>query len=120
MGKGARAHFQFDNSTPLSSADVAKASKVELGPHSLYNAESPEPKISHDELIEEAPMFILLTTYMSYLLLIVVGHVRDFIDGMLYPEKFKHLKAQNVWSPLWCLSWWYLVLTKISHRASPQ
>ncbi len=96
MGKGARAHF--DTTTPLSSADVSRGAKqvVELGPNSLYNAQSPEPKIDHDELIEEAPLFILLTTYMSYLLLIVVGHVRDFVDGLLYPEKFKHLKAQNV------------------------
>ncbi len=98
MGKGARAHFEY--STPLSSADLisgqdAKATLLE-GPHSLYNAESPEQRVDHDELIETAPLFILITTYLSYFILICVGHVRDFLDGIFYPEEFKHLKTQNV------------------------
>ena len=98
MGKGARAHFVYD--TPLSSSDLLSndANKTPLleGPHSLYNAESTETRVDHDELIETAPLFILITTYLSYFILICVGHVRDFVDGWLYPEVFKHLKAQNV------------------------
>ena len=94
MGKGARAHFQ-EYDTPLSSADLISDKAPLDGPQSLYNADSVE-KVDHDELIETAPLFILISTYLSYFILIVVGHVVDLYDGLFYPEKFKHLKSQNV------------------------
>jgi hypothetical protein len=80
----------------LTKKDDGKASGGATGTfYSLYNAQK-QPAVEHEELIETAPMFILITTYVSYLTLILVGHVRDFIDRILFPDKFKHLKAQNV------------------------
>jgi serine palmitoyltransferase len=94
MGKGKRAHFdKYD--TPLSSADLI-ASKPLLEAHSLYNAESVDSKIDHSELIEETPLWVLVTTYLSYFILILYGHFNDLIDSIFNPQKFKHLKTQNV------------------------
>lgn len=50
---------------------------------------------------DEPPYFILLTTYISYLFLIVLGHVRDFF-GKRFGDKKKYnsLKVQNGYAPL--------------------
>lgn len=49
------------------------------------------------EVVEkDPPYYILLTTYISYLILICVGHVRDFIGKRIYPGAYKHLMPHNV------------------------
>lgn len=45
---------------------------------------------------EEAPLFIILLTYLSYIILIVFGHVRDFLGKRLRPSAYKHLSVRNV------------------------
>jgi serine palmitoyltransferase len=45
---------------------------------------------------EEPPYYILITTYVSYLILIVVGHLRDFVGKRLYPDAYQHLMPSNV------------------------
>jgi serine palmitoyltransferase len=44
----------------------------------------------------DPPYYILLSTYISYLILICVGHVRDFIGKRLNPSFYKHLVPRNV------------------------
>ncbi|TCD67364.1 serine palmitoyltransferase component [Steccherinum ochraceum] len=44
---------------------------------------------------QEPPHYILLSTYVSYLLLIVIGHLRDFIGKRLRPSEYKHLMKQD-------------------------
>lgn len=46
--------------------------------------------------MEEPPYYILFTTYISYLWLICLGHLRDFFGKRLYPAKYSHLMASNV------------------------
>lgn len=42
--------------------------------------------------IEEDPgYFIVLATYCSYLILIVIGHMRDFVGKQLFPKSYRHL-----------------------------
>lgn len=48
------------------------------------------------EEIEEPSHFIYLTTYMSYLLLIVIGHLRDFIGKRTHRKSYQHLMPYNV------------------------
>ncbi|KAF7440174.1 serine palmitoyltransferase component [Pleurotus ostreatus] len=53
------------------------------------------------EVVEkDPPYYILLTTYISYLILICVGHVRDFIGKRIYPGAYKHLMPHNGLAPL--------------------
>jgi serine palmitoyltransferase len=56
--------------------------------------ELPEP------VMDEPPYYYLLTTYISYLVLIVFGHVRDFFGKRFRPEHYRHLKAANGYAAL--------------------
>ena len=54
----------------------------------------PEP------LMDEPPYYYLLTTYISYLILIVFGHVRDYFGKRFRPQHYRHLQARNGYAPL--------------------
>jgi len=49
---------------------------------------------------DEPPYYYLLTTYISYLILIIFGHVRDFFGKRFRPDHYKHLKAANGYAAL--------------------
>lgn len=53
-----------------------------------------------DPIEDEAPYYYLLTTYLSYLILIIIGHTRDFFGKRFRKEAYSHLKAQNGYAPL--------------------
>ena len=53
-----------------------------------------------DPVIDEPPYYYLLTTYVSYLILIIFGHVRDFFGKRFREEHYRHLKARNGYAPL--------------------
>ncbi|BEI83472.1 hypothetical protein CcaverHIS002_0400760 [Cutaneotrichosporon cavernicola] len=63
---------------------------------SSYN--SAEPVHPEEEL--EPPFYILLTTYLSYLFLICLGHVRDFFGKKMYPQNYAHLLPANGYAAL--------------------
>ncbi|KAF2104411.1 serine palmitoyltransferas-like protein 2 [Rhizodiscina lignyota] len=79
-----RQHAQFG---PLGSKNHLYSSRFEGG-------EFPDP------IEDEPPYFFLLTTYVSYLILIIFGHVRDFFGKRFREERYRHLKAQNGYAPL--------------------
>jgi serine palmitoyltransferase len=82
--KIARADAQFG---PLISTDHLYSSKFEGG-------EFPEP------VEDEPPYYYLLTTYLSYLILIIFGHVRDFFGKRFRESHYRHLKPMNGLAPL--------------------
>ena len=45
---------------------------------------------------QDPPYYILLSTYISYLILICLGHVRDFVGKRLNPSSYKHLMPRDV------------------------
>jgi serine palmitoyltransferase len=56
--------------------------------------EFPEP------IMDEAPYYYLLTTYISYLVLIIFGHVRDFFGMRFKEDSYRHLKSRNGYAAL--------------------
>ncbi|KAL9587439.1 MAG: hypothetical protein Q9212_000255 [Teloschistes hypoglaucus] len=54
----------------------------------------PEP------IIEDPPYYYLITTYISYLILIIFGHVRDFFGKRFREKHYRHLQARNGYAPL--------------------
>ncbi|KAJ1499652.1 serine palmitoyltransferase component [Coelomomyces lativittatus] len=50
--------------------------------------------------VDSAPLFTLMTTYFSYLILIVFGHVRDFLGRWFEKETTKHLRPHDGYAPL--------------------
>ncbi|GAA5995483.1 uncharacterized protein JCM10292_005201 [Rhodotorula paludigena] len=49
---------------------------------------------------EEPTVWVYLHTYLSYALLIVLGHIRDFIGKRLFPSSYSHLRPSNGYAPL--------------------
>ncbi|GAA6021470.1 hypothetical protein JCM11491_006506 [Sporobolomyces phaffii] len=49
---------------------------------------------------EEPSIWIYLQTFISYALLIVLGHLRDFFGKMLFPASYAHLRPSNGYAPL--------------------
>lgn len=79
MGKGARAYI-----APLNSSDVPDALHQAV-PSLLKDASTngyTRTLKQHDEE-ESIPLFTLVTTYISYFILILYGHLRDYMDYFL-------------------------------------
>ncbi|CED83012.1 serine palmitoyltransferase 2 [Phaffia rhodozyma] len=53
----------------------------------------------HQEPVEP-PYYVFLTTYVSYLLLIFVGHMRDFFGKRMYPSFFRELMPHDGYAAL--------------------
>jgi serine palmitoyltransferase len=54
----------------------------------------PEP------VMDEPPYYYLVTTYISYLILIAFGHVRDFFGKRFREDRYRHLQARNGYAAL--------------------
>ncbi len=83
MGKGTRAHFEKPKESLL-----IHDSKI-----TLYTTEKPLTTV-HE--LEQAPLFSLITTYLSYLLLILFGHLRDIFGKVFRKADYKHLAVSDV------------------------
>lgn len=53
-----------------------------------------------DPVLDEPPYYYLLTTYISYMVLIIFGHVRDFFGKRFRPENYRHLQAAHGYAAL--------------------
>ncbi|KAH8178715.1 aminotransferase class I and II domain-containing protein [Sarocladium implicatum] len=88
----------------IEESERQRKAEAEFGP--LNHPDHRYTSKSHGKPLEapiedEPPYFILLTTYVSYLFLIMLGHVRDFF-GKRFGDKKKYnsLKVQNGYAPL--------------------
>lgn len=91
---------------PLSSEEVShqKHLDAQFGPllsqkHRYVSKHHGEPLTA--PVIDEPPYYYVLTTYISYLLLIALGHIRDFF-GKRFSKKslYQTIKAVNGYAPL--------------------
>lgn len=93
--------------TPPTSERPVSANHLQFGfcPNENYRYKSAHKpgsrfKQPHEQ---DPPYYILITTYLSYLLLICLGHLRDFFGKRLYPAFYRHLLSFDVsHSPLAC------------------
>ncbi|KAJ7711254.1 serine palmitoyltransferase 2 [Mycena metata] len=49
---------------------------------------------------KDPPYYILLSTYIGYLILICLGHLRDFVGKRLSPASYRHLMPNDGYAPL--------------------
>ncbi|KAJ3976041.1 pyridoxal phosphate-dependent transferase [Lentinula raphanica] len=49
---------------------------------------------------QDPPYYILFSTYISYLILIVLGHMRDFFGKRFHPYSYRHLMPHDGYAPL--------------------
>ena len=90
---------------PPSVAEAKRKAKVEaqfgplVHPSHRYVSENKGDELA-DPVIDEPPYYYLLTTYISYMVLIIFGHVRDFFGKRFRPDNYKHLKDANGYAAL--------------------
>ena len=92
----------FSPPSPAEAKRIAKAhaafgplgSKQHLYTSRFVGTEFPEP------IEDEPPYYFLITTYISYLILIIFGHVRDFFGKLFKQESYKHLRELDGYAPL--------------------
>ena len=53
-----------------------------------------------DPVEDEPPYYFLITTYISYLILMIFGHCRDFFGKRFRRDRYKHLMASKGYAPL--------------------
>ncbi|KAI1763074.1 serine palmitoyltransferase 2 [Hypoxylon sp. FL1150] len=91
---------------PLSSTEVSRQKRfdAQFGPlvhpsHRYVSKHHGEPLEA--PIIDEPPYYYVLTTYISYLLLLALGHIRDFF-GKRFSKKpaYKTIRAANGYAPL--------------------
>lgn len=84
--------------------DRQKRADAQFGP--LLDPSHRYTSMSHGETLEapvedEPPYYFILTTYISYLILIVLGHIRDFFGKRFgNPKHYRALKAFNGYAAL--------------------
>ncbi|KAI8143195.1 pyridoxal phosphate-dependent transferase [Fennellomyces sp. T-0311] len=130
MGKGKRAHTisipSINLSTPKSSSDhsfsVSPPSFLQKNHHdgprflsqsasSLTTQQAPpkrwtpprKPRKTYDDLehkMDDAPLYVLVLTYLNYFVLILFGHLRDILGKLTKPQAYAHLKTSNGYAPL--------------------
>ena len=92
----------FQPPSPAEARRIAKA-HAQFGPlgHPTHRYTSrhqggafPEP------VMDEPPYWYLLTTYLSYLILIVFGHVRDYFGKRFRKHDYRHLQAHDGYAAL--------------------
>ena len=86
--------------TPPTSEQFASANHLQFGfcaneNYRYRSAHKPgtQLKVLHEQ---DPPYYILLTTYLGYLFLICIGHLRDFFGKRLYPSFYRHLLPFDV------------------------
>ena len=91
--------------SPPSDAEARRIAKehAQFGPIGHASHQYSSRQVGKDfpkPINDEPPYFILLTTYISYLILIVFGHVRDFFGKRFAPHRYRHLQARDGYGPL--------------------
>lgn len=86
---------EHDDEKKLLSSEkvVVSADKVQMSKETAVQRATANDE---ETLLEEAPFFVLITTYVGYLILIVFGHIRDFFGKRFKRRQYAHLKNAKV------------------------
>lgn len=49
---------------------------------------------------QEPPYYVVISTYISFIILILLGHMRDFFGKRFRPARYAHLMPHNGYAPL--------------------
>ncbi|KAF8270690.1 pyridoxal phosphate-dependent transferase [Lactarius quietus] len=88
---------------PPTSEQIVTADHLQFGfcPNNNYrykSAHKPGAKLKYHQ--QDPPYYIIFTTYLSYLLLICLGHIRDFFGKRFYSAFYRHLLPIDGYAPL--------------------
>lgn len=65
----------------------------------LYVSKHPVGEPLPTPIDDDPPYPIYLLTYLNYLILIIIGHIRDFFGKIFKPQEYKHLVEKDGYAP---------------------
>lgn len=65
----------------------------------LYVSKHPVGEPLPEPIDDEPPYFIFLATLLSYFILIIIGHIRDFFGKMFKPKDYEDLVQKDGYAP---------------------
>lgn len=86
----------------LDSLDEHKMKVPSLTPAQRRNSIAAAQRKYEDfeQKIEAAPLFVLVSTYLNYFVLILFGHVRDIMGKLFKRKEYAHLRMSEGYAPL--------------------
>ncbi|KAL4402443.1 serine palmitoyltransferase component [Malassezia pachydermatis] len=92
---------------PSASAQNGQSSQLQHSEFGLsqdneysWTSQYDQSQLNADTEEESASYLTVLSTYWSYIVLILFSHVRDFIGRRFYPKDFEHLRESNGYAAL--------------------
>jgi hypothetical protein len=80
--------------------DMLNAAVSEVKPTAAQRRNSVAKQKSYDDLehkLEATPLYVLISTYLNYFLLICFGHLRDILGKIFKRNDYKHLLMNEVY-----------------------
>lgn len=65
----------------------------------LYVSQHPVGEPLPMPIDDEPPYIIYIATYINYLILIIIGHIRDFFGKIFKPKEYEHLIEKDGYAP---------------------
>lgn len=88
---------------PPSNLTLEQKAEMEFGPLTSDKWLSVAQHDPNDEIkpnvLDDPPYFIVLTTYLDYLIFILIGHIKDFLGMTFMPQYFSALVPKNGYPP---------------------
>ncbi|ORY06312.1 PLP-dependent transferase [Basidiobolus meristosporus CBS 931.73] len=112
MGKGKRANLEFLKNSPITEENINPSKELLTPPLLKEPVNSPfvpttnatsaaqQPAESGNEDLENVPLFILISTYFGYIVLIMFGHIRDFFGKRFKSAEYAPFNFQNGFAPV--------------------
>ncbi|KAJ2359017.1 serine palmitoyltransferase component [Coemansia erecta] len=116
MGKGKRAQATFstevieapqDAEMLLKTVPATSSSLIGHKDEAVRRAAAVEAAEKPKELphqkpheINNIPLFTLVTTYISFLMIVILAHVEDFFGKIFMPKQYLQLRVQNGYAPM--------------------
>lgn len=94
---------EYIPNAPADQGSVAELAEKEYGrltsQEYLHVSKHPVGEPLPTPIDDEPPYIIYLATYISYLILIIIGHIRDFFGKIFKPEEYKALVESDGYAP---------------------
>ena len=99
----AKQYSKFIPNAPEDNRPLSLRSDLEYGKLTskeyLYVSKHPVGEPLPTPIDDDPPYVIYLSTYLNFLILILIGHVRDFFGKIFKPKEYGHLVEKNGYAP---------------------
>ncbi|CAK9436747.1 uncharacterized protein LODBEIA_P12690 [Lodderomyces beijingensis] len=96
-------YSKYIPNAPEDNRSIAVRSDLEYGKLTsdkhLYVSKHPVNEPLPTPIDDDPPYVIYLSTYLNFLILIIIGHIRDFFGKIFKPQEYSHLVEKDGYAP---------------------